>query len=63
VEILAMIMLSAGMAVWLACELRTRRKWDRWRKGLCPGCGYDLRMQNDRCPECGRPVRWLDEGE
>ena len=33
-----MIMLSAGMAVWLACELRTRRKWDRWRKGgRCDG--------------------------
>ncbi|MDY7109352.1 MAG: hypothetical protein SYC29_12020 [Planctomycetota bacterium] len=25
------------------------------RPGQCPGCAYDLRGLEDRCPECGRP--------
>lgn len=33
--------------------LLRRRKALRIRRGLCVGCGYDLRHSRDRCPECG----------
>ena len=32
------------------------RRWTRRRRGLCGGCGYDVRGGSERCPECGEPV-------
>jgi hypothetical protein len=58
---LAFIMACGFVALSFVWDRKARRKWHRWRHGLCPGCGYDARMRDDRCPECGRPVRWRDE--
>lgn len=44
--VFAILPLSVGRARWI----RGQRK----RKGLCLGCGYDLRFSDGRCPECGR---------
>ena len=48
---LAVTSVPAGVMV-----ARMIRRFSRRRRGLCPGCGYDLRAGGDRCPECGEEV-------
>jgi len=35
---------------------RWQRSQRRRQRGLCEGCGYDLRGGGERCPECGKVV-------
>jgi hypothetical protein len=47
-----LIVLVCGLLpiIWL---LKSRRRHERLRHGLCAECGYDLRATLARCPECG----------
>jgi hypothetical protein len=46
----AMLLLLVLPARWLVPRVVRR---GRARRGLCNGCGYDLRGTPERCPECG----------
>jgi hypothetical protein len=42
--------------IWARRGWRERRKRKRVERGLCAACGYDVRANPERCPECGGPV-------
>lgn len=39
---------------WTSLAVERKKHW--LARGLCVGCGYDLRASPGRCPECGLPV-------
>jgi len=45
---------------WAMTRARLNRCRQRWKSGLCVGCGYDLQGLNEtRCPECNTPFEKL----
>jgi hypothetical protein len=53
------ILLAVGLptAVMVRKKCKAVRRARRQRRGLCPGCGYDVsHSESTRCPECGDPV-------
>jgi hypothetical protein len=49
-------------ALWLRGVIRRRRRERLAARGCCTRCGYDLRAQSERCPECGAAVEDAKRG-
>ena len=45
------LLIPPAVAFW-----RARRRRKRIAAGLCGGCGYDVRANTGRCPECGARI-------
>jgi hypothetical protein len=52
------IVFAALPSKWVLLLLMSKR---RREKGLCEGCGYDLRCSPERCPKCGTPAKLMSE--
>jgi hypothetical protein len=48
---------TAAATINVIRDGRRRRRAQGVARGLCAGCGYDLRATPDKCPECGRARR------
>lgn len=51
-----MILIGYGLIAYFAIR-RQKLYDDRFQRGLCLHCGYDLRASKERCPECGHSVK------
>jgi hypothetical protein len=61
---LYIIMLTLVLPLFESKRAITESRRDRrWRHGLCPCCGYDLRGSSRVCPECGSRIPELKEGD
>lgn len=51
---LIVLVSGAGLIACLVAYMRVRERSPE--RGKCPGCGYDIRANTDRCSECGMPI-------
>jgi hypothetical protein len=52
VSLVSSLLFLRGFVAWR--RLRRQARWDA--TGRCRDCGYDLRANTRRCPECGRAI-------
>jgi hypothetical protein len=52
-----MLAVFCAVSIFVIRGLREDRQWARVKSGRCHKCGYDLRVNLERCPECGEPIQ------
>src|SRR5262249_5279442 len=59
-NLVIVILLAVGVPLFMVITgvgaLNRQRTQQRRLAGLCIHCGYDIRANNDRCPECGKRI-------
>ena len=49
-----LLFLTPPLFFWRSAR---KRRLAKLAEGLCPNCGYDVRANPDRCPECGQELQ------